>query len=198
MKNEIQAYPLTWPENWKRTSRYSRKHSKFKCSFAPSRDLLFHELKLMGVGNWNIILSTNVALRRDGLPYAGLANPEDPGVAVYFKYKDRNMSLACDQYSHVTENVHAIAKTIEAMRGIARWGASEMLEKAFTGFTALPPSKKNWWEVLEITKSTTLEHAREAWKRLARVYHPDNGSSPSHDHMCAVNEAFAQAEKELR
>ncbi len=196
---KIDAFPLQWPVGWKRTNQ--KKDSRFgNIPFGRARDELFHELELMGVRNWNVILSTNIPLRRDGLPYAGQANPEDPGVAIYFKHNNKDMVFACDTFRSVTDNVWSIRKTIEAIRGIHRWGASDMMERAFTGFQALPEgvsTKENWWDVLEITRYTSFQEANSAWKRLAKVYHPDNGTAPNQEMMYKINRAWHEAEKEL-
>lgn len=191
----IEAFPLSWPHGWKRTEK--RKRSAFRTTFARSRDDLFRNLKLMGVNNWNVILSTNIPLRRDGLPYAGQANPQDPGVAIYFKHKSKDMVFACDTYHDVTDNVWAVCKTIEAIRGIQRWGASDMMERAFTGFTALPAARgTSWWEILGISRHSTLTEANDAWKKLAKHHHPDKGGSQ--EKMYEINRAWHEAEKELK
>jgi len=49
--------------------------------------------------------------------------------------------LACDLFTEVRLNMHAIGLTIEAMRQIHRCGASNMLERAFRGFVAALPAK---------------------------------------------------------
>lgn len=191
----IDAFPLAWPQGWKKTLK--RKNSAFRTTFAKARDELFRNLKLLGVNDWNVVLSTNIPLRRDGLPYSGQANPEDPGVAIYFKHKDKDMVFACDTYYDVTDNVWAVCKTIEAIRGIQRWGASDMMERAFTGFTALPPAKgSQWWEVLDVPRGAGLLSVKIAYKSLAMKHHPDVGGDPSE--MAKINKAFAEAEKELK
>lgn len=197
----IDAFPLAWPDGWKRNSNRGR--SKFKTSFARARDDLFRELRLMGVvNNWsnpnNIILSTNIPLRKDGIPYAGQANPKDPGVAIYFKYKGKNMVFACDTYLDVTDNLAAVCKTIEAIRGIQRWGASDMMERAFTGFTALPPpqSRAPWWQTLGfMQKPNKFDDVKNSYRQLSMKYHPDRGGDGKM--MTVINQAYAEAEKEL-
>jgi hypothetical protein len=130
---DISVFPLTWPVGWTRTE--TKKRSAFRTTFGKARDELFRELKLLGVNDWNVILSSNIPVRRDGLPYSGQANPDDPGIAVYFRYKEKPMVLfACDTYINAVDNLWAITKSIEALRGIKRWGASDMLERSFTGF----------------------------------------------------------------
>ena len=61
-----EAYPLQWPETQPHSKR--RQRAQFNTSFAKARDALMHELRLMGAQL--PVLSTNVELRRDGLPYA--------------------------------------------------------------------------------------------------------------------------------
>lgn len=198
-----EAFPLQWPAGWKRTDYWNRKHARFDATFAMARDGLLNELRMMRAGN--IVLSTNVILRRDGLPYANQANPTDPGVAVYFTIwkalKTQQKVIACDRWKDVADNLRAIQKTIEALRGLDRWGASEVLDRAFTGFEQLPPppkkeSKRPWWEVLEfggplVNSKDIAERRRE----LARRYHPDNGYEPNATKMAEINAAADEADR---
>ena len=137
-----EAFPLTWPQGWKRVARRTR--SRFEVSgFGRARDFLLAEVKRMGGSG--VILSTNIPLRPDGLPYANSREPNDPGVAVYFRYGKREMCFACDAFVSVRENAYSIGKTIEALRGIERWGASDMMERAFRGFAALAATSQEDW-----------------------------------------------------
>ena len=60
--------------------------------------------------------------------------------------------------------MQAIAKTIEALRGINRWGTGDMMEAAFKGFSALPApdTNKPWREVLDTPQCVNIETARGA------------------------------------
>src|SRR5689334_12462943 len=89
-----EAFPLCWPAGWPRGRR--RERARFDTSLAATRDGLFAELARMGARQ--IILSTNLELRRDGLPYANQREPADPGIAVYFRWKDKPMTFACDRW----------------------------------------------------------------------------------------------------
>ena len=129
-----EAFPLHWPEGWKRCPSYARGHLQGRTGFGVARDRLLRELRLLGAQH--VVLSSNIPLRRDGLPYADFRRPDDPGVAVYFLYRKRQMCFACDRYYMTEDNVRTIALTIEAMGGIERWGASDMIERAFNGFQA--------------------------------------------------------------
>jgi hypothetical protein len=174
----IESYPLYWPEGRARTSWNRRKNSKFTPNFANARDGLIKEVSRLG--GKKVILSTNIPLRNDGLPYANMREPEDPGVAIYFDYKGKPMCFACDQYRKTRENIRAISLTIAAIRAIERYGSSDMMERAFRGFTALPETAGEYWrEVLEIPQGVTptADHIEKTFRSFAHVYHPDKGGT---------------------
>jgi len=203
MSKEIaEAYPLCWPTGWKKISdNIYRDRARFETSLTKARDELLHELSLMRAEK--VILSTNIPLRRDGLPYAGMSQPKDPGAAVYFMKgpygKKKQYVLACDRWQKVEDNIQAIRLSVAAIRGLERWGASEVLERAFTGFAALPAPEaitKEWWDVLQVRRDSPLSAAESNYRSLARSAHPDNGGS--HERMSELNNAIAQARKVLR
>ena len=181
-----EAYPLCWPEGRPRTESYRRGNARFDTSFAHARNTVVHQIEMLTGKSErmrreaNIVISTNIALRRNGLPLAGQRSPDDVGVAVYFTYKKRQMCFACDRWRQIEDNMQAIAKTIEALRGVARWGTGDMMEAAFQGFTALPApamSELSWITVLGFNESgkITVDELREKWKRLRSLHHPDHG-----------------------
>ena len=182
------SYPLSWPLGRPRSPE--RWDASFTSSFASARDGLLHELRLMGADG--LVLSTNVELRRDGLPYAG-RTPDDPGVAVYFSWRKQQYAFACDCWQKVEHNLQAIRKTIEAVRGIARWGTGEMVSAAFTGFLALPEeaspaSCQAWWEILGVDRLASRDEINVAYRYLAKISHPDQPRG-SHELMQRLNEA---------
>lgn len=185
-----EAYPLYWPEGWKRTTY--REHSRFKTGFGAARNLLFAELARMGASK--IILSTNIPLRNDGLPRANVRPDDgDSGVAVYFQRKDKPMVFACDKFRETCDNIYAIAKTIDAMRGIERWGASDMMERAFSGFKQLAAENagESWWNTLVVRPDASVEEIEAAFKSCAKLAHPDVPGG-SHDAMSKLNAARMQ------
>jgi hypothetical protein len=172
----VEAYPLYWPDGWERTATNRRKRNyHFKESFAANRDELMEELRRLGAHD--IVLSTNIPLRRDGLPMASARVPEDPGIAVYFKYKKRQICFACDKYQLISENIRAIALTIGAIRGIERWGASDMMERAFRGFTAISHETPDWRTTLGFKPGDrpTRQEIDSAFREKAMQHHPDKG-----------------------
>lgn len=172
-----EAFPLHWPQGWPRAIR--RQGSQFQSSLGSSRDHLMNELRLMGAKY--IVLSSNMELRRDGLPYANQKQPADPGVAIYFQWRGKQMTFACDRWTKVEDNVRAIGKTVEALRGIERWGASDMMERAFSAFEALPPPSGtvvlSCWDILGIEPGATHADIVAAYRRQARSAHPDQGGT---------------------
>ena len=195
MSTQAEAFPLQWPAGWSRTS--SRENSRFETTFGRVRDELVNELRLMGASM--PVISTNLPLRRDGLPRADSGYISDPGVACYFLYKGKPMVFACDRWKRVEDNLQAVKKTIEAIRGIKRWGVSDMLERAFTGFQALPaPTKEiGWREVLGFTANSrpSPEAVKNSYRNLANQFHPDKGGS--HEKMLAINNAYSQGMQEV-
>ena len=188
-----EAYPLYWPEGRKRTDAWKRTRSRFNTGFGAAAKAAYDEVGRLG--GRGTIVSTNVPLRRDGLPLASAKRVDDAGAAIYFTYKDKQMCFACDRWDKVEDNIWAIAKTIEALRGIARWGTGDMLEAAFKGFAALPPPRSSaWHEVLDVSPDAPLSEIEVAYKRHAKNAHPDNGGS--HDEMAKLNDAILQARKE--
>lgn len=198
------AYPLCWPENWPRTKLNKRERSRFKVTPDRARKLLLEEIgRLVGYKykRQDVIVSTNLRLRNDGEIHASQRQPEDQGVAVYFTYKGNSMVFACDRWDIVHDNIHSVGKTIEALRGIERWGASDMLERAFTGFKALNAAKEDYWRtILKITvknnSAETLEQVERNFRRLAHDAHPDKEGG-SNDAFHELTQARDRARKEL-
>src|SRR3546814_19053229 len=82
------------------------------------------------------------------------------------------MTFACDRWDTVRDNVRAIGKTIEAIRGIERWGASDMMERAFSAFEALPAPgggvTLSCWSVLGIEPGSSLAELERAYRSEER------------------------------
>lgn len=193
----VAAYPLDWPQGWPRTlpseresdSRFSgRTHG---LTIARSRDLLLLELERLQVDD--IVISSNVTLHG--------GRPLDPGVAVYFRRKDRRLVMAQDRFITVAGNLRSLGLAVEAMRQLERHGGGTFMERAFTGFVAIaPPSwKKPWREVFGVGPNW---HEAEfgdlalLFRAKAKQLHPDNGGSDTL--MAELNVAYREALEELR
>lgn len=180
----ISAYPLQWPPGWPRTK--VPQWSSFKVSQHEAQNGIVRELHLLGARN--VVISTDVELRQDGMPRSGRRAPEDQGVAVYFDLHGNQQCIPCDKWRTLRENMRAIELTIAALRGLDRWGAKEMVDAAFRGFTAIPANassgqaiiiERPWYEVLGVSPDAPREVVEAAYKAMRRKTHPDAGGSES-------------------
>lgn len=186
-----QRYPLTWPAGWPRTPGHLRTYSQFKTTTEKAFNGLLMELERLRARG--VIISSNLKLRNDGFPYANQPRHGDEGIAVYFTRKGKDYVLACDKFSKREDNLRALALTIEAIRGIERWGSSDLMERAFTGFAQLaaPTDVRQWWEVLKVPADAGVEDVKQAYKRLRSQHHPDREGGTD-DEFHAVEMAWEQ------
>jgi hypothetical protein len=126
-------------------------------------------------GASHMVLSTNVALRLDGLPRADQPKQSDPGAALYFHRNGTPICMPCDKWDRVEDNIYAIAMHIGAMRGMERWGVGTT-EQAFAGYKALTPGEA-WYDVLECRPDATREIVEAQYRTRLRTAHPDVGGS---------------------
>lgn len=202
---EATGYPLTWPLGWRRIAASRRKSANFKharsrLTIAEALQRVIGEFRAMGIRDWNIIVSTNVEITRSGYPRSGAREPLDPGAAVYFRDSrvdgHPQRCIATDRYDRVADNLAAIAATVEAMRAIERHGGAEILDRAFTGFVALPAPARHWRDVLGVSPDAGRTHAEAAaYKRARSAAHPDNDGTP--EAFDEVQRAYEQACMEL-
>lgn len=190
----IPAYPLAWPDGWKRTPDHHRETARFghkttkgtntykthaQLTIAQGVDRVRAELARMGVADDDMVISTNLVLRLDGLPRSGQAEPKDPGVAVYWQRRHERQAppkcMAIDQYDRVADNLAAIAATLEAMRAIERHGGAAILDRAFKGFVAIESPDADWARVFNIKPESTETEVRDRYRYLRSLHHPDNG-----------------------
>jgi len=197
------AFPLAWPQGWPRTPDYKRQSDRIFASksrgpitMALAGAQLRSELRLLWAAS--PVISTNVALRQDGQPYSDQRKLTDPGVAIYFQLKGKPMVMASDRYQTVGGNMRSLALAIDAMRQLERHGGGTMMERAFSGFAALPPPnqvKRPWRQVMGFSDKAILDTRTVAdrFRTLAQSRHPDNGGS--HELMSELNVAYDDAKR---
>ncbi|WP_019170721.1 J domain-containing protein [Pseudaminobacter salicylatoxidans] len=205
----VSAYPLQWPASRPRKAPAERRDGRFSIkrhngrwmetkalSVAEALGRLQDELDRIGARY--PVVSTNLVTRLDGLPRSGQAEPNDPGVALYFDLSGKPHCMPCDTYTKVAQNIAAIAAYIEATRAIERHGVSSVAEM-FAGFTALPApnARRAWRDVLGFqgVQLPTKAEIDAAWRDKAKKAHPDAGGSDAL--MAEVNQARADAIKEI-
>ena len=156
--SSVTAYPLVWPAGRPRTPGHRRRRASFgkqasksfrrgygsAGSYAYKQSLTVEQARVRLVdeidrlGGSGLVISSDLALRQDGNPRSGQRNPQDPGVAAYFRLQGEPHCLSCDRWDRVADNLAAIAKHVEAVRGQTRWGVADA-RTMFSGFKTLPP-----------------------------------------------------------
>lgn len=200
----VDAFPLCWPDGWARSE--GQRASKYKSIGVDivRKDVLT-ELRRMSVSRRDIVLSTNLPLRKDGEPYGDARCQGSTGVAVYWMRGGRPQVIACDKWLKVGENLRAVQHALEALRVLERCGSSQILERAFMGFAALPAANraKPWRELLGISEESLRglgpngkrQVVEESFRELALIHHPDRGGA--HERMAEINRARDEALNEL-
>lgn len=194
--HNVGPFPLYWPLQHPRTAR--RHEGAFSVDFVRARSQLLGELDRLGARE--VLISSNVPIRRDGLPAVPDREPTDPGVAVYFTRKS-TCSSTCS--SIVVVAWRSIARSASIVRPIARMLYRTRVNRShamttFSGFAALPaPSQpKTWRDVLGIPPGPIdRETLYDKWRELARIHHPDVGGDNAR--MAEINVAYERACAEL-
>jgi len=209
----IPAFPLQWPDGWKRTEPAAQAPGRFgvrtsvkssfsdytymqkkQVSIAEAVSRIRAELGRMGLRDDDIVISSNLRLRLDGLPRSDQREPDDSGAAVYWIDKGgATRCMAIDRYRRVADNLAAIAATLDAMRAIERHGGAEILNRAFTGFAALEHQGEDWWDVLEVRRDASREAIDASYRRKRSEHHPDKGGDS--EQFQRVQRAYEAATK---
>jgi hypothetical protein len=213
----VSAYPLQWPAGVPRTVAPKRSpfhegngdRKKLSTAYAELR----RQLKLLGA--ITPVVSSDIPLKADGTPYMDEGGGQR-AVAVYWHLREQRggasvlvpYSMPCDTFFRIADNMYAVAKTIEAMRSIDRYGAVQTAQ-VFAGFAALPPGEggeaivpsRPWREVLGGTWPEGLDTAellvlaKSRYRRGADEAHPDRGGDV--ERMAELNRAWEEAQAEL-
>lgn len=191
-------YPLAWPETMPRW-KSARQTGQFKTTLAGAMSNVQDSLRRFGNDSGkavsDVVISSNVTLGRN--------NPEDPGVAIWFKWDGLSVCIPVDRYSKVEANLQAIHHVIEARRTELRHGTLALVRATFAGFVALPSPtvKRSWRDVLGVVPrdlvldgQTNLIEA--LYREAAKKAHPDRPGG-SHEAMAELNAARELALKEV-
>ena len=184
------THPLSWPLGWKRTAvRHRTDGAKFgQVTLAGAIRKLADETRLLGAQG--AAVSCNSSDR------------PDPGVAFYFTRNGQPLVLACDRHNNQAANCRSIGLNIAAVRTLERHGGIALVDRALSGFAALPPpsntARRDWREVLGLRpdQDVDAETVERAFRARALRAHPDKGGSD--EAMAELNAARARALDELR
>lgn len=192
--------PLSWPTGTPKNglpfpNPFRRKSGPWTFHAALSE----LKLELSRLGATGALLSMNVKLRNDGLPYAKELEKAstDPSVALYYELEGEPFCIPCDKWDSLAANLRAIVLHIEALRGLERWGCGRS-RQAFDGFRALPPAEeasprrraaRRWEEVFDLPSSAPTAVVRSRRKALVLEFHPDRPGG-SEERLREINLAF--------
>lgn len=184
-----EGYPLDWPDGWPRARFRGDGRGRFASGTGLSRQpvtlskaatSLYEELERMGASD--VVVSSNLQRRLDGGILANQSRVSDPGIAVYFVWKKRPYVMARDAFDRAEDNLRSLALALAGMRQVERHGGSKMVEKAFAGFTALPPPvgesvmpmsgpdrpSRKWFEVLGVAEDAPEAVVKGAHRGLVK------------------------------
>jgi len=186
------------PQPWTRpaTPKTQRKHGTFRTNYSTTLAKLQRELEKVGATEILFECSFHAnQIRLDGWPKAN-QSPVYNGIAVSFNHPEiGRVEYATDRYFLWTDNLHAIVLTLEALRGVERWGVVASGQQ-YTGFKAITAGNgegkrgaatwiaKLLTEVAETQKTfrdVLLEPDGESRRKLIatarKKAHPDTGGS---------------------
>ena len=185
---------LDWPRHKPRTQEEDRR----RASFHSNNGLVGMDTALRRLNDQIMVLDrkyitpyvlTTGGLGRNNRP---LTHVKDPGAAVYFEMFGAEIVLACDKWDRAPDNIVAIAKHIESLRGQERWGVATTKE-AFAGHMALPApmtGSEPWFSVLNFKDPDIVTEAdiKARYRSMAKQHHPDTGDG-NNDRMTMLTQA---------
>lgn len=184
--------PTVWPK--KATPAWARKRPQFKTIWTKALDLLDREIYYLGGKNVTIAIDVEERfIRPDGQLYAS-ARPRSPAVIVSFDTARGRLQFPCDTFGFWQENVDAIARSMEKLRAVDRYGVTT--GEQFSGFKAIPASTsptmnaeeaaRHIAQLLGMHAYVLLQHAGDAQMAIRRArqkVHPDVGGSNEAWHL---------------
>jgi hypothetical protein len=194
----------TLPPVWPGVKRATGVRSPFKTRWTGTLELLDREIKKLSGSHVEIAVDLHRGardIRNDGQLRAD-ALPKRSVLVSFRTPKGERLQFPCDTYGFWQDNVYAIAKTLENLRAIDRWGATQ--SRQYEGFKALPSSTTvSVDEAIEILIENTLYTGREVLtdKEIAKAAvrsaihrsHPDrnDGERGEYDRVDAARKVLS-------
>lgn len=193
---EVTFRPIEeWPRPGFEPHR-ARERSRFDTAYPDQMGLLKYELGRLGAEALVIRLALSDRdirwnIRPDGLPRAN-ARPDHPGVVVEWQIGETWYGRSNDKFDDWRDCMFAIAKTLEALRGVERWGSVaggeqyEGMRLEIEGVGSGPNAARQTLmraagmldEDLPPPEMRALEDIRAVYRRAVRRTHPDRGGDP--------------------
>lgn len=195
MKTNLIFHPI---DVWPRPPTAPRRRSPFKMTFEKTLRILRAELGRLDAST--AIVQAGFSEREissaTGLPRAD-RRPGHPGIIVAADTKYGALKWACDACVDWTDNVHAVALTLERLRladlyGVTRRGEQysgwKMLPGPITAVGAAPTmsidaAARYVAGMIPSATSAAILSSRKEWERVKRAavksgVHPDHGGTP--------------------
>lgn len=171
----------------------NRPRCPFRASWAQTLELLERETRHLGARL--VVIQVDVTegeMRRDGMLRAN-AKVGFPGVRVSFESRHGPQTFATDRFGWWQDNVRAVAKSLEALRAVDRYGVTGSGEQ-YRGFTAIEAEPDTGAMTVQQAAEYIAAHAggsysatllltapgqvQAAFRAAAHVLHPDYGGDP--------------------
>lgn len=212
-----------WPETmkvapireWPGELTRNRKYSQFSAGLTSTLDLLDREIwHLTDTRTQRESAEMLIAIpqgdlwRLDGKPRAH-AVAEHPGVIFSLDSKHGHLSYPCDTFTTWQDNLRAIAKALEALRMVDRYGVTKRGEQ-YRGFLAIEATAApagfataeaalSW--LIDFTGLVNLDGSplrpRVALREAQRKAHPDQGGDAATFQRVSLAEAKLREEGRL-
>ncbi len=181
MKTQVRFVPM---ERFPRaeTPNSQKPRCRFEAGLQDTLDLLDRELQMIGAEDVLIQLKCDRSqIRQDGWPRSD-CRAYAPVILTFRRPNGQSVSMPCDTYAHWNDNLRAVAKSLEALRAVDRYGVTANGEQ-YRGFAALTDNAYSmthgqaigWLAALYETTSAAVERDAERFVRTAlKDCHPDS------------------------
>lgn len=163
--------------------------SRFKAAPKAAWDLLQREMRMIDAISAVLELDAPAhRIQKRSGEWSADARPNEPGVVLTIERRDKPaLRMVCCEFRVWTDNVYAIARSLEALRMVDRYGCTASGEQ-YVGFAALPPpgeaSRDTVQEAIDLILEVSGDIAvRDGWVHqdsiaaAIRMAHPDHGGT---------------------
>jgi hypothetical protein len=191
------SYTLRPLPEWPHTATSPRRYAQFKHNgrsipWEQTRRELQYEVDQLSDSRYETDIIIGVGLtehdiRQDGSPRANARPMLHPGVEISFDSRYGRLTYATDVFTTWQDNARAVAKGLEALRAIDRWGVAKRGQQ-YAGFALLTagPGK----EELGRSLVDRFGGVREA----LQATHPDTGGDTASERDFDAVMAYKRAE----